>query len=551
MKNRLNVMAVCIVTLVLTAAGGHEEEKSPQQFEGQFGYIGTVDLPITCINESTQLKFNYALAQYCHMSYETARYTFASLLGDEPNCAMAYWGVAMTHVAPVWPMTPTEANLVPGAQAVAHARRLANGLSEREKLYIEAAGALYDDWKTVPYPKRLERWLSAQEKLYRAYPDDDEAAAFYALALVAVGDSHADSNFENHRQAGTILEEVFGRKPEHPGAIHYSIHAYDKPPLALKAVPMARAYGKVAPNIAHANHMPTHIYTRLGYWGDSKMWNERARTAAKEIVLEGRVYAEYLHATDYLVYANLQTGHDGAAESILSNVSQDGPHMQNFVAAYALAAIPARLALERRDWTRAASLEVGWDGEDPDFDWTSQDPSVAVTHFARGIGAARGGQLELAAEELDTLREIHDRVIRSHRPFWRKRVEIQMRAVEACIEYAEGQHESSLSRLRTVANREDEVGKHPVMPAVVLPIRELFADLSMERGNYEAALLAYEMNLESRPGRFNSIGGAGRASELLGKKEQAQSYYEQLLDVADGGDTDRKDIQFAHAFLAD
>lgn len=174
-------------------------------------------------------------------------------------------------------MTPTEKNLVPGSQAVAQARKLADRVTDRERLYIEAAGALYDDWETVPYPKRLIRWLGAQKALHEAYPDDDEAAVLYALALVAVGDSEGDVSLTSHREAGRILEPMFARLPEHPGVIHYTIHAYDKPELAESAVPMARAYAKVAPNMAHANHMPTHIFTRLGYWEDSKIWNERAR----------------------------------------------------------------------------------------------------------------------------------------------------------------------------------------------------------------------------------------------------------------------------------
>ena len=543
--------SVCVALVaVAPMVFAHEDDVPTVLRKMEFGYVGRVDFPISCESENSQKTFNLALALYSHMTYGYARVEFQKILEQEPECAMAHWGVAMTLTHPVWPGTPDENALRSGSAAVAKARKYSAKVTDRERLYIEAVAALYDDWQNVPYKARIERWYEAQHKVYESYPNDDEAATLYALSLVAVGDSNADANFEKHIEAGAILDGLFLRNPEHPGVIHYTIHAFDKPALAEKAVSMARAYGKIAPNLPHALHMPTHIFTRLGMWGDSKVWNERARQATLPMRTDGRIPThEYVHVSDYLMYAHIQTGHEAEAEALITDIEENGPHLNTLATAYAFAAIPARYALELRLWDRAAALEPRWDGNDPEMTWDNYSPCEAVTYFARGVGGALGGQPKVAQQALNALEGLRVTTLQSQIPFWEKRVRIQKRAVEACIAYAEGKHDRALNSLKNIANMEDDVGKHPVMPAVVLPIRELYADLLMEQKRYAAALAAYKINLDSRPGRFNSIGGAGRAAELLGRDADARAYYELLLELTEGADSIRPELGYAQKFL--
>ena len=345
---------------------------------------------------------------------------------------------------------------------------------------------------------------------------------------------------------GALLDELFAKEPAHPGVLHYTIHAYDNPMLASRAIAAARAYDKIAPDVPHALHMPTHIFVRLGIWPDVISWNVRSAKAALKYPAGESVSHHYPHALDYLIYAYLQRTADKEAEETLQKIRKNDSYQKTFVSAYALAAIQARYALERRQWDSAAALEVLYSDS---FPWETFPQIEAITYFARGLGAVRSNDAAAATIALEKLDTLYERTVTAGRGYWAVLVDAQRKTVGAWITYAEGKNDEALRMMREAADLEDSVDKHPVTPGAVLPARELLGDMLVLSGKPAEAIEAYQISLDISPNRFNSLYGAGHAAELAGDSELAKAYYSKLIQVI-LTDSDRPEIKQAKIFLA-
>lgn len=503
--------------------------------------VGVVDFEISCGSDS-QGTFEHGVALLHHMMYGQSRGVFTGLAESDPGCAMAQWGIAMTYLHPLW-APPSEEDLKKGSEAVSRAEAL-EPATERERSYVGAIKAFFADWETVKHPQRIARWEKGQEKLYRAYPDDPDATAFYALAHLATAPK-ADKTFAHQKEAGRILEELNAKAPQHPAGFHYLIHAYDNPLLAPKAVEVARGYSGIAPDVPHALHMPTHIFVRLGLWADVADWNRRSADAAKKQPVSGATSLHYAHAMDYLVYANLQVGQDGKAKEALDELNAVRRYQDSFASAYAMAAAQARYPLERSMWGEAAGLAVR---THPDFPWDNYPWFESITYFARGLGAARGGDVKAARESIERMDGFYRRAKQAGQDYWAVLVDSQRQTVAAWAALAEGSKDQALDLMRRAADLEDSVDKHPVTPGAVLPARELYGDMLISRGMYEEAIKAYRASLAVSTNRLRSLYGAGRAAELAGSGKTARSYYEKLVDLA-GDAVRRPEIQQVRAYL--
>ncbi|NIS78838.1 MAG: hypothetical protein GTO14_01095, partial [Anaerolineales bacterium] len=395
---------------------------------------------------------------------------------------------------------------------------------------------------------RLASFEQAWERVHREFPDDLEAASFYALAHMATATSK-DKSYQKQKEAGAIMEAVLAEIPDHPGAHHYIIHAYDFPGLADRALEVARDYGKVAPEVPHALHMPTHIFTRLGLWQESIDWNRRSAAAAWKNRVDGAISLHYPHALDYLAYAYLQQAQDEKAKEIMeTTLSLSGPfHDLNAESsAYALAAVPARYTLERQQWVSATNLKPR---EPASFQWGDRFAAYeAITHFARALGAARSGNTTAAQSALTELETLHD-VVAHTSAYWANQIEILQLSARAWLALEEGKQVEALRLMQLAAGLEASTEKSPTTPGEVLPARELLGDMLLELERSEEALAEYEGSLERSPNRFNSLYGAGRAAELAGDKKRATAYYQKLLEVVAQADTGRPRLRHARRFL--
>jgi tetratricopeptide (TPR) repeat protein len=484
-----------------------------------------VEFEISC-GDGTQKTFEYGVAMLHHMMYEQSREVFTGLTETDPFCSMAWWGIAMTYLHPLW-APPSKEELAKGLRAVTKAEGL-NPATDRERAYVAAIKAFYQDYETVKHPERIARWEAGQEKVYRGWPDDINAAAFYSLSHLATAPK-ADKTFAHQVEAGRILEGLNAKAPKHPAGFHYLIHAYDNPMLAEKAVKVARGYDDIAPSVPHALHMPTHIFVRLGFWEDVAHWNRRSADAAWKQSAGGVASLHYAHAMDYMVYANAQVGNDEAAKAALDELSAKKTFQDSFASAYAIAAAQARYPLERSSWAEAAELTVR---THPDFPWDKYPWFEAITHFARGLGAARSGDAKTARESVRILDTIYDKTVDAGQSYWAVLVDSQRKTVSAWAAFADGQKDEALALMAKGADLEDSVDKHPVTPGAVLPARELFGDMLTAIGRYFDAIEAYKASLAISANRFKSLYGAGRAAELAGKKETAMSYYSRLVELA-------------------
>lgn len=485
--------------------------------------------------------------------YAPAEQAFSAAARADPKCAIAYWGVAKTFYHPLW-AAPTPAELDKAGAALASARA-AGARSKREQDYITALEAFYRDSGTVDHKTRAHAYLAALEILSKRYPDDREAALFHALQLVAVGMMDQDPTFARERQAAAILARVLPDAPSHPGVAHYLIHGFDYPPLANLGLEAARRYAGIAPASAHAQHMPSHIFTRLGLWGEAIKSNRKAEAAARAYAeakgLAGS-WDQRLHAMDYLAYAFLQTAQDDEAQEILRDlnamVKVDPPV---FTVAYAATAIPVRLLLERRKWSEAAALELPPNvrGLVPlkDFQW-----AAAHIHFARALGAARSGNAGLAREEAMKLGAIEQALVVPPGTYdWRKQVSIERQIAEAWLALAEGRREQALAAMRAAADLDDATEKHPVTPGSILPAREQLGEMLVELGRPAEALAAFEASLTRAPKRLAGLHGAARAARLAGDTAKARGYYAQLVELTKGSDGSRAEVREARAFAAE
>jgi tetratricopeptide (TPR) repeat protein len=487
--------------------------------------LGTVALATSC-NAEANGHIQTGLALLHHMMYERAEQSFAAAANAQPACAIAYWGQAMTFVHPIWSDPPSAAVFQKGATLTDSAMK-AGAQSPRERAYIEAVQAYYQEGKSNKEAPNLRAFAQAWAAVHAKYPDDPDAALLYALGQLATADP-SDKTFGQQRRAGELIEQVFARFPNHPGAHHYVIHAYDYPPLAGRALEVARAYGRIAPEVPHALHMPTHIFTRLGLWQDSIAWNKRSAAAALDHPVADAVSIHYLHALDYLAYSYLQRGADDEALQIRTALQKLQPPVQvELASAYAFAAIPARIALERQNWSEAMALvprSPQW------FAWDSFPAAEAITHFARALGAVHNRRPTLARQSLDRLAELRDRAAASN-AYWGTQVEIQRLAAAAWLALAEGRPEA-LAMMRQAADLEASTEKHPVTPGEVLPARELLADMLVELGQHAAAQKEYAATLDRSPNRFNSVYGAASSAEAVRDAAAATKFYGQLIDLS-------------------
>jgi hypothetical protein len=496
--------------------------------------LGQVHFPVSCGAE-TQSKFDRAVALLHSFWYSEGVKAFTAVTEADPNCAMGYWGIAMSHWYPLW-QPPSEAMLKKGWEAVERAKAL-GAKTDRERQYIAAIESFYKDAPQISHRTRALAYEKAMERLSAQYPEDREAAIFYALALNATILA-TDKTYANQLKAAEILERVFAEQPAHPGVAHYLIHSYDYPALASRGLEAARRYAAIAPSSPHALHMPSHIFTRLGLWQESVASNRDSAASSKE----HHAVFEQLHALDYQAYGYLQGAQDREARQVVDECQALAKEdLEHFAAAYAYAAIPARYALERRQWSEAAALEP----RPSRVKYTE-----AITYFARALGAARSGDAVRARPNVEKLQELHKALVETKQDYWAGQVEIQQRAAAAWLARAEGKPEDAVRLMREAAALEDATEKHPVTPGPIFPARELLGDLLLELEQPAPALQEFEASIPKEPNRFNGLYGAARAAELAGEAEKARTYYGQLVALSAGGDTDRLALQQAKAFLA-
>jgi tetratricopeptide (TPR) repeat protein len=508
--------------------------------------LGTVDFRISC-SAAAQAEFNRATALLHHMTYPQAREGFQNVATIDTECAMAHWGIAMTLFQPLWPTRPQPAELLQGWEEV----RKANALqppTTRERHFIAQAEAFFLQPASSDYWLRIRRWERATESGYASLPNDPEAAAFYALALLAtapsdtISRSHADS-------AADILMRLHARYPDHPGAMHYLVHANDMPGRERKSLDITHKYETVAPRTAHALHMPTHIYARIGDWNSVIRGNLLAAAAALESPAGDRkemVSDEFPHAIEYLVYAYLQQGADVKAAAQIERLRAT-PHIEpTFKTAFHLSSTQARYALERRDWSEAAMLVP----REPTYiDWNRFPWAEAVTQFARGLGAAHLSNITEARAASARLGELEGSTHEAGEQLFSRNIRILHLELDGWLAHAEGHPDSAVTLMREAAELESSTPKHAVTPAPTLPALELLGDLMMEQKRPAEALEAYSGSVESYPRRFNSLLGAARAARALGDSRQARTYYQELVDVAGAG-TRTEPLSEARSFLA-
>ncbi len=496
--------------------------------------LGRVHFPIGCA-PAVQQPFDRAVALLHSFEYRDAVRAFTGVAEQDPGCAMAYWGVAMSHWYPLW-APPSTAALAAGRAAVEKAKAL-GGTNDRERDYIAAIEAFYRDADRLDHRTRALAYESAMEALARRYSSDREATIFYALALNATV-LPTDKGYEKQRKAGEMLERVFAEQPDHPGIAHYIIHSYDYPPLGGRALDAARRYARIAPSAPHALHMPSHIFVRLGLWQETIDTNRDSVTAARQ---HGDGQGRF-HALDYMAYAYLQRAQDATAARLVDDVSRAGvsEREETFATAYAAAAIPARYALERRQWREAASLAPA-----P----SRYTYAEALTHFARALGAARGGDLPGARAAAERLGSLRDGLTQAKQTYWAEQVEIQRLAAVAWVARAEGKNDEARRLMRAAADLEDSTEKHPVTPGPIVPARELLGELLLEQGEPAQALREFESALRASPQRFGALAGAAKAAELAGDRTAARAFYEKLTALASAADTERPALREAKAFL--
>src|ERR1700712_929086 len=495
MRNTLAVAVALSAGLILALPARAGDDK-----------LGKVNFETSCKPEAQKL-FNQGMLYQHSFWYRASQQTFEDVLKADPGCGIAYWGSALSLL---WnPHVPTPAkNLADGAAMIARGKGVGAG-TQRERDYLDALGVMYADYEKVDHRTRIVAYAKAMEQLAQRYPDDDEAQIHYALALNPSA-SPADKTYANQLKGAAILEPISQRQPDHPGVAHYLIHLYDYPPIAEKGLDAARRYAKIAPAAAHAQHMPSHIFTRVGYWGESIASNAEAARVAKE----AKDFHDQLHAMDYEVYAYLQLGQDQKAKAVVDEMTTVTGLTETYMPGpYALAVSPARYAIDRGDWKAASELQVR--------------PSAlaqvqAITYFARALGAARSGNPDAAKPDIAKLAELRDRLRDAKDAYWSGQVDIQWQIATAWVLYAEGKTDDALAAMRAAADAEDKTDKHPVTPGVPKPARELYGVMRLESGKPAEALAAFEATLNKEPNRLGATAGAAKAAEKAGANAKAQ-----------------------------
>jgi tetratricopeptide (TPR) repeat protein len=487
------------------------------------------------------------------MMYPEADREFAHAAEKDPRCALAHWGRAMALIHPLWPDAPSQTELAQGSEYVR--RGLASPpATPREKAYLETLDVYFGDGSAQQHVQGLSELDQAWSELASRFPDDTDAAAFSALFHLAP--ARFQPKDKSHRvqlEAAAQLQQVLAKIPHHPGAQHYKIHAFDFPLLADRALEVCETYGGIAPEVPHALHMPTHIFTRRGMWEKSIEFNQRSADAARKLGLKaGALNGHYPHAIDYMAYAYLQRGQYTQAESLRQQLSAlNGPYsqVQPTAMAFAFAAVPARCALERQNWKAAAELPLH---QPAAFTW---GPSYlncdSITRFARAVGAARSGQLDAARDEIREQENLLDQLSKSRRAsYWASQAETQLLAARAWLQFAEGKRDDAIASMRRAVALEANTDKEAVTPGEVLPAGDLLGDLLLECGRPAEALAAFEGVLAASPNRLNTLYGAGKSAEQSGDSTKARFYYEQLLAVAAEADRNITRVEHARSYIA-
>ena len=523
----LHAWIIGACALLLAAGSAFAQERGHPSAEK----LGVVHFSTSC-NRAAQKEFDGAVALLHSFQFSKAMQGFDAALNNDATCGIAYWGIALSQWSNPFAAGIKDTSQLQGGQKSLELGKTTSAKTERERAYIAAVGMLYDDFDKTPQRARLLAYRDAMSALAAKYPTDNEAQIFYALAIAASEDP-ADKTYAGRVEAGAILEKLFKEEPNHPGLAHYIIHTYDVPPLAPRALDAARRYSEIAPGAPHALHMPSHTFTRTGYWQDSVSSNIAAAASAKR---EGQI-AEELHASDYLTYAYLQTARDQAARSVLYSLPEIAARFDpNAVVSgaagpsagyFALAAIPARYALERGDWKQAAQLTPR---ESP-FPYTE-----AITWFARGYGSARVGHVPAAYEAAASLKQIAEILVKSGESYWALQVHIQELAVRAWALMAEGKKKKALFEMDSAAVLEDGTEKSAVTPGPLAPARELLGEMLLAASQPAGGLLQFEATLKKEPRRFRALYGAGHAAQLSGNEEASQRYFRQLLKVCQRAD---------------
>ncbi|HMC28355.1 MAG TPA: tetratricopeptide repeat protein [Verrucomicrobiae bacterium] len=530
-----------------------DAEKSIVPEPGDLRAAGTIDFKVSCATE-VRPEFTRGVALLHSFFYEEARRIFTSVAEQDPNCAMAQWGIAMTWWHPIW-TPPTSDEMRAGKAAAEKALAMKTG-TDLERGFITALNVYYNTSDSpntgavgqschgpVGARDRVVAYEKAMRQLSEKYPDDFEAQTFYAFAILAAGyASPTDTTLAKQLQAAALLEKLWKKNRNHPGVVHYLIHSYDYPALAERGLAAARSYGSIAPWVPHALHMPSHIFTRLGMWEESVAANRSSADASRAYAAmrhRDATEAEELHALDYTVYSYLQEGQDAKAKEIVdftATVRKTNPELE-FSAAYALAAIPSRYALERNAWSDAAALRI------PELPHWSSFPSFeGLIEYSHALGRAHTGDIDGARKAIDRMGQLRDSSTDPGLDYFKRHLDLQIQAASAWVAYSEGKKDEAVNLLRQVADAEDILGKHPVSPGALVPAREQLGDLLLTLNRPKEAQREFEAALKMYPGRFRGLYGAAQAAEQLGEKEKAAHYYAKLIEQTAKADGSRSEL---------
>jgi len=509
--------------------------------------FGEVSFSLSCRYDLRE-KFNLGLTLIHSFEYAEAEKVFVSILDQDPECLMAYWATAMSILNHPLSFKQNPESLKRGEELLKVAKKLSPN-NEREKDYIDAVSIYFKDWQNLDTQSRKLNYENKMEELYKKYPNDVETAVFYSLAVLASAELN-DKTYTNQKKSGKILEKLFKKYPNHPGIAHYIIHNYDSPELAHLALNTARKYAVIAPASAHAQHMPSHIFTRLGLWSESIKSNiDSAQSAVcyAESVNPDANWVSEIHALDYLVYAYLQLGDNQKAKFELTKMNEirEVFPSDHFASAYALIAVPCRLAIENKNWDLASKLEL----PKTNIDWKKSDWPVAMLHFSRALGFSNLGETFKAEKELKSLITLRDKLSNADKSYESGQVSVQIEAVRAWIEFSKGNSKEAIDFMKLASTLESKTSKAAVTPGEIIPAEELLGDLYIALNKPKEALESYKLNLEVRPFRFNGIYGAAKAAEKLGDIKLAKYYFNQLIELTSKTNSSRPEINEAKNFL--
>ena len=549
-------MNLVLLSLLMAAL---QLEAANNPAPGDLREAGKIDFAVSC-SAAVQPEFNRGVALLHSFFYEEARRVFTSVAERDPACAMAQWGIAMTWWHPIWtPPRPDE--MAAGKEAVAKAMKI-GGKTDRERGFINALNIYYNTPESsapaatgqschgpVGPRDRVVAYEKAMRQLYDQFPTDFEVEAWYAFAVLSTGYATPnDTTLSRQLEAAALLEKLWKQNPNHPGVVHYLIHAYDYPQFAERALPAAKSYAAIAPWVPHALHMPSHIFTRLGMWNEAVESNRASSEASRAYAkMRNRdtTEAEELHALDYMAYSYLQEARDNKAKEIVgfaATVRKTNPELE-FSGAYALGSIPARYALERNDWNSAAKLAI------PNVPhWSSFPFMEALIEYAHALGRAHTGDLDGARKAIARMQQLRDATKESKFDYFKQHLELQTQAASAWIAVGEGKKDEAIEILRRSAQAEDVLGKHPVSPGALVPIREQLGTLLLEMGRAKEAGQEFQAALKIYPGRFRGLYGAALAAEQAGEKQDAQRFYAKLAAQTTGSDAARDELKHIREF---